>query len=162
MLKDLQDLLLIKLQSGINQMKEESGIVFKQFDVDHGKIDQGKIEIVPIVQKSFLRWSEEEELIKGSVIPTAKHLIIEKIKHLKETEDVYDIEVVDAHHFSLANGAIVHNSHFSDAFRYLVLSLSRTRDGQSSAQDLDNRYREACGGQDSSMPNFFRDNGSRY
>ncbi len=38
-----------------------------------------------------------------------------------------------------------HNSHFADAFRYLVLSLSRTRDGQSTPQELEQRYRQAQG-----------------
>lgn len=38
------------------------------------------------------------------------------------------------------------SSHFADAFRYLVLSLSRTRDGQSSTpEELDRRYREVQG-----------------
>jgi hypothetical protein len=37
------------------------------------------------------------------------------------------------------------SSHFADAMRYLVLSLSRTRDGQSSPKELEQRYREAQG-----------------
>ena len=37
------------------------------------------------------------------------------------------------------------NSHFADSFRYLVLSLSRVRDGQSTPQELDARYRKAQG-----------------
>jgi len=37
------------------------------------------------------------------------------------------------------------NSHFADAFRYLCLSLSRKKDGQSSPHELDQRYREAQG-----------------
>lgn len=37
------------------------------------------------------------------------------------------------------------SSHFADAFRYLVLSLSRARDGQSSPADLEKRYRDAQG-----------------
>jgi phage terminase large subunit len=36
-------------------------------------------------------------------------------------------------------------SHFSDAMRYLVLSLSRCRDEQSTAEDIEKRYREAQG-----------------
>ncbi len=37
------------------------------------------------------------------------------------------------------------NSHFADAMRYLVLSLSRSRDGQSTPEELDKRYRQAQG-----------------
>lgn len=48
------------------------------------------------------------------------------------------------------------NSHFADAFRYLVLSLSRTKDGQTTADELEKRYIQTVEGQDH-MPNFFRD-----
>ena len=37
------------------------------------------------------------------------------------------------------------NSHGADAMRYLVLSLSRSRDGQTSAKELEDRYRKAQG-----------------
>lgn len=47
-------------------------------------------------------------------------------------------------------------SHFSDAFRYLAVSLPKTRDGLS-AEDIDRNYQEAMYGNDSKMPRFFRD-----
>jgi phage terminase large subunit len=37
------------------------------------------------------------------------------------------------------------NSHYADAFRYLVLSLSRSQDSQTSPEELENRYRKAQG-----------------
>jgi phage terminase large subunit len=37
------------------------------------------------------------------------------------------------------------NSHYADAFRYLVLSLSRIRDGNSTPEELEKRYRQAQG-----------------
>jgi phage terminase large subunit len=45
------------------------------------------------------------------------------------------------------------SSHASDAFRYLSVSLPRTRDGLS-AQDLDKRFQEAKYGVPSTMPRF--------
>jgi hypothetical protein len=48
------------------------------------------------------------------------------------------------------------NSHAADAFRYLVLSLSRSRDGQTTADELERRYLQTVEGQ-SSLPGFFRD-----
>lgn len=37
------------------------------------------------------------------------------------------------------------SSHYADCMRYLVLSLSRTRDSNSTAEEIDRRYREAQG-----------------
>lgn len=49
-----------------------------------------------------------------------------------------------------------HNSHAADAFRYLVLSLSRTKDGQTTADELEKRYMKTVQGQQE-LPGFFRD-----
>jgi hypothetical protein len=54
-----------------------------------------------------------------------------------------------------------HNSHFADAFRYLVLSLSRTKDGQTTADELEKRYMQTVGAQEQ-MPGFFRDDRWSY
>lgn len=48
------------------------------------------------------------------------------------------------------------NSHAADCFRYMVLSLSRSRDGQTTADELEKRYLQTVHGQES-MPGFFRD-----
>lgn len=49
-----------------------------------------------------------------------------------------------------------HNSHAADAFRYMTLSLSRTKDGQTTADELERRYLQTVEGQ-ASLPGFFRD-----
>ena len=52
------------------------------------------------------------------------------------------------------------NSHYADAMRYLCLSLSRSRDIQSTPEEIDRRYREAAAGYDDGMgeaSGFFRE-----
>jgi len=49
------------------------------------------------------------------------------------------------------------SSHFSDAMRYLCISLPKTRDGLS-PEELDKRYQEAMYGEQSGLPAMFRDN----
>lgn len=94
------------------------------------------------------------EEIRSSVIPIAKLLIVEGVLKIKDKEDVWDITVPNIGHFSLSNGAIVHNS---DACRYLAISLPKLNTG-TSPEELDKRYREAMGGQrNEGMPAIFRD-----
>lgn len=49
------------------------------------------------------------------------------------------------------------SSHFADAFRYLAVSIPKTRDGLS-AQELDKRYREAVFGVEAKLPPIFQSN----
>lgn len=57
----------------------------------------------------------------------------------------------------------LHNwaSHGADSFRYLCLSLPRTRDGLT-PEELDKRYQEAMYGANSNLPNVFRDDLPNY
>lgn len=52
------------------------------------------------------------------------------------------------------------SSHYADAFRYLAVSLPKTRDSLS-AEDLDKRYNKVMRGPQGNMPSFFRDGGIR-
>lgn len=54
-----------------------------------------------------------------------------------------------------------HYSHAADAFRYLACALPKTKDN-SSAEDLDKRYRETVYGESARMPAIFRDDHHRY
>lgn len=57
------------------------------------------------------------------------------------------------------------SSHFADCMRYLVLSLSRTRDGQSTPEEIEKRYREAQGYSSDGLSGgqgFFNDNHRGY
>ena len=48
------------------------------------------------------------------------------------------------------------SSHYADSYRYLAVSLSRTRDSLS-PEDLDKVYEEAHYGRDHKLPSFFKD-----
>jgi len=53
----------------------------------------------------------------------------------------------------------LHNidSHFCDAWKYMVLSLTKTRDGLTSPEDLDRRYAETVHGNINNVPRPFQD-----
>jgi len=48
-----------------------------------------------------------------------------------------------------------HNSHWADAFRYLAISLPKTRDG-TSPEELNARYAKAMAGPEAHLPKFFQ------
>ena len=56
----------------------------------------------------------------NTVPPTANQLLIERVTPRVERADVWDITVPGVECFSLANGAVVHNS--ADAARYMSLA----------------------------------------
>jgi phage terminase large subunit len=61
---------------------------------------------------------------KNTVPIFAKHLRIVSVKNLQERIDTCCINVPDGHWFTLANGAVVHNSHGSDALRSAAMGFS--------------------------------------
>jgi hypothetical protein len=61
---------------------------------------------------------------RSSVARVARPLRIASVSPLLARSDVWDITVPGEECFSLANGAVVHNS--ADAFRYLALVVKHT------------------------------------
>ncbi len=150
--RDLQFMLARRLPNGIVQMLEDYGIKDMLNVQNPGLNGPGLYENAYIVNQSLMDLYEEMDMSKNFVIRTAKHLTIAKVKLIEEKADVYDITVPNVGHFSLANGAIVHNS---DAMRYLCVSLPKTRDGLT-PEELDKRYQEAVLGTNMNMPAIFR------
>lgn len=72
----------------------------------------------------------------------AKPLRIVNVAVLSETEDVCCIHVPDVECFTLANGAVVHNSHGADAYRYLSVRQQPPKP----KQDLTMPYRPSGSG----------------
>ena len=141
---------------GTVRRKEENGIVTILEEQLIGLNGKEKREIALFVENLLKLLLEK--MNKNFVTKIAGPLIIEDVKELKETADVWDITVSEQGHFSLSNGAIVHNS---DAMRYLCISLPKTRDG-SSPEDLERRYQEAVLGENRNMPSVFRTDIDNY
>lgn len=108
-----------KQKSGINQRRVDYGIVEWLAEARIGRNGKENLENALTVKKSSSVLLEMVEILKNTVIQIVKPLAIESVTLLKEKEDVWDISVPNIEHFSLFNGAIVHNcSHPADVHRY--------------------------------------------
>lgn len=99
----------IKLQNGMGQQKENSGIVGWQRKLKVTQNGKERRENVNFVKKNLMPLSESVGILKNTVIQSVKLPTIESVKKLNYKEDVYDINVPKEHCFSLSNGAVVHN-----------------------------------------------------
>ena len=142
MRKDFLEALETKPQSGIAQKLGAFGIKEWLKEPRDGLSGKSLNDHASYVNKAFGELIAKMGINKNSVTQTVKPLIIGDVRLLKETADVYDITVPGVRHFSLVNGAIVHNS---DSMRYLCLCLPKTKDGLS-PEDLDKMYHEATHG----------------
>jgi len=108
----------IRLPSGIDQRKEDCGIVGWQNGQRGGSSASMRTSPAPIAEKLSQCWCALAQLLKSSVLTLAAPLRIVSVKPLSERADTCCIHVPDGECFSLASGAIVHNSHPGDAFSY--------------------------------------------
>ncbi|HMK59482.1 MAG TPA: hypothetical protein VK462_10525, partial [Nitrososphaeraceae archaeon] len=106
--------------NGINLMKGESGIEDRQLDVNHGLNGKEKKKNALYAKNFIKHLLEKTVMLKNTVRKNANPLLVLDVIKLNEIEDVYCINVPEIHHFSLSNGAIVHNS---DAMRTLATGL---------------------------------------
>lgn len=74
-----------------------------------------------------MRWFAKAAIAKGSAPEFAKPLRIKSVKLLSERSDVWCIQVDDGQCFSLANGAVVHNSHGADSWGLACLDYEEPR-----------------------------------
>lgn len=159
--KDFQMLLEKKQMNGTNLRQEDYGIRDMRKDQNLGPNGNEEISPAKNVERALKDLLEKMDDLKSSAIPIVKPLIIESIVELDYKENVWDISVTNRH-FSLSNGAIVHNC---DSVRYMAVSLPKTRDSLS-PEELDKRYNEAVYGIQSNMPSVFRtdlpDNGNIF
>jgi len=154
--KDLVRKLEMLLRNGTDRMLADCGIIAKLSGFRDGQNGKEKKETASIARSDLSALLERMDMSRSFATQTARPLIIESVNLLKERSDVYCINVPDVEHFSLSNGAIVHNSHFSDAMRYLAVSLPKLSDG-ATGEDIDRRYNEARYGSNYNMPAVFRD-----
>lgn len=119
----------IKQLSGIDLKKEDCGIRDTLKDHPIGKPKREKSDHVYSVKRNSIVSFEKVQLHKNIAQITAKLPIIESVKHLKETQDVWCLTVPEHEHFSLSNGAVVHNC--ADALRYLCQAVEAFQSGSS-------------------------------
>lgn len=110
-------------ENGINPMKEEENIPKLLYGVNLGRSEEELKNNVYGVENPFKDWIETEETLRDFVSQIAKQLTVVNIEKIKKKENVWCLTVPGVSHFSLANGAIVHNC--ADAFRYLCAGVDK-------------------------------------
>jgi hypothetical protein len=109
------------LLSGIGPRRVDFGTVATLKSLKAGQSGSGKLSRVLTAAKNTMLWLEA--LIHRSFATlTARHVIIESVSPAGY-EDVWCLTVPEVEHFSLANGAVVHNC--ADAFRYGAMFRGR-------------------------------------
>lgn len=117
-----------KRLNGIDPKKEDCGIKDMLNAQKGGQNGKESRENVYFAENYLIASSENQETSKNTVTQVARPLIIENVEHLDYKEDVWCLTVPEVEHFSLSNGAVVHNcSHGSDAFRMLAITESDFR-----------------------------------
>ena len=132
-----QMLRYLRRLTGIDQTKGGFGIDDTPSELRRGRNGSASPAIAPSAAFSLTRSSERAGTLKstagrparsqriesaGKQMPTL--LRIESVRKLSEMADVWDITVPDGHWFSLANGAVVHNS---DAFGLMCIAYEEPR-----------------------------------
>jgi hypothetical protein len=145
----------IEQQSGMDQRQEKYGIRDMLNGQLIGQYGEENREIVCIAIKSSAALLEKMGIPRNTVIPIVKQCIIESVKTLPDHEDVWDISVPGVGHFSLANGAIVHNC---DSVKYLCQAIPLCKQGLT-AEKFDQIKKEALyGGRTMLNPLFVESN----
>ena len=105
--------------NGMHLKRAGFGIKGTQKILKAGPNGLEKKENASFAFKNFNALLETTDMSRNIAAPIVKQPIIESVKKLQETADVWCLTVPEAGHFSLANGAIVHNC---DAFRYCAMA----------------------------------------
>jgi len=112
-----------KQKRGISRLKEGYGTKDMPKGLKAGLNGSGNLEIAKSAKKSSTASSEKEAISKNFVHLRAELPTIESVETLNYVEDVWCITVPNHQHFSLANGAIVHNC--TDAFIYSINAVNK-------------------------------------
>jgi hypothetical protein len=107
-------------QRGIALRKGDCGIGDMPNGSRVGQNGSANFVRATIAGLSLVLLSARAVIAKGFATITAKRLTIASVRPLASSEDVWCITVPDGERYSLANGAVVHNS--ADAFRYLCMA----------------------------------------
>jgi len=114
----------LRLLNGTDQRKGASGTGEWLKGQRVGPNGKGNLVLAGFAERSLIV-SLTKLLTRDDIVPTiAAPLLIAGVEPDGITKEVWDITVPDEHCFSLANGAVVHNSHGGDAFTYLGMAAS--------------------------------------
>jgi len=117
----------LRLQSGTGRRLAGCGISDRQSVVKHGLSGSERIGLVGRAVRLLAQFFARTGTSINTAATTAKVLSITHVRKLDETQDVWCLTVPDAAHFSLANGAIVHNcSNPADAARMMALATTKS------------------------------------
>jgi hypothetical protein len=125
----------MRLPNGIAQLPDGCGIAATLSEPRVGQSGVARTFRVSIAGRLRRCWSGRADTLNGSATATARPLIIEHVRPLPWRSDVWDITVPGVECFSLANGAVVHNS--ADAFRYLSLAWREMQPAKPPAPPVD-------------------------
>lgn len=133
------DIAVHDLSTGISRWKMmyDLGIVFLRTEGKLPSIDDGIEAVRRILPKCWFDAKKTEKLIK--YLENYRQEYDNKRKVYRSTP-LHDI-----------------NSHAADAMRYLAMGLSKVQTGNSSPEEISNRYNEAMYGQNVSSTGFFSD-----
>lgn len=130
-----------ELGSGITRIEKAASLGIKFVVADKISVEDG----IEAARSAFPRmWFDQK-------------MCTDLLKALENYRQEWDIKR------KVYKGHPLHNwaSHFADAFRYLCVSLSKTRDGLT-PEELDKRYNEAMCGDSGRLPAPFRDDYRGY
>lgn len=145
------DISVTEFGSGVTRIEKarELGLKFETTTTKEGK----RVSVIPNV--SITDGIEAVRSALGKIwIDEANCTLL--IKALENYRQEYDAKK------KIYNTQPLHNwaSHAADAMRYLVLSLPKMRDGNSTPEELDRRYRETMYGQ--KLPGIFGQDNNGY
>lgn len=116
-------------QTGTHQKKEGFGTRGMLSAQRVGLSGKGKPNLARTAKKSLTRLCEKMVTLKNIAVQTARPLRVARVENLRDCEDVWCMTVPDNAHFSLHNGAVVHNcSHSADSVRYLFVGYRQVDD----------------------------------
>lgn len=126
-------------QSGTHPLRVGFGTAATQSALRHGPSGNASQRTAHSVVQPLTLWFGKVGTLKSIAALLARLLrtgsagsnrnmnaTVERVRQISETADVWDITVPDGHWFSLANGAVVHNS---DAFGLGAVAYELPKDG---------------------------------
>ena len=125
---------------GMHRKQDDSGTADRRSGQRVGRSGSESRNRVSAAARRWMRSFVSPVTRRNTARRLAKPLRIAHVTPLDERADVWCLTVPDGHEFSLLNGAITHNSHGADAFRYLAVALQPVKDKSADKDLITGRY----------------------